>query len=74
MKARLAGLFRPLGQGDTPVAETIAVLEASGYDGWYVLEQDTDIGADDAGARHRADRERTREPRLPPLAHPGRVT
>jgi len=43
----LAGLFRPLGQGDTPVAETIAVLEASGYGGWYVLEQDTDIGSDE---------------------------
>ena len=42
----LAGLFQPLGQGDTPVAETIAVLEASGYDGWYVLEQDTDIGTE----------------------------
>lgn len=45
-EATLAGLFQPLGQGDTPVAETIAVLEASGYDGWYVLEQDTDIGAE----------------------------
>ena len=42
----LAGLFQPLGQGDTPVAETIEVLEASGYDGWYVLEQDTDIGTE----------------------------
>ena len=43
----LAGLFQPLGQGDTPVADTIAVLEATGYGGWYVLEQDTDIGADE---------------------------
>lgn len=42
----LAGLFRSLGRGDTPVADTIATLEASDYRGWYVLEQDTDIGAE----------------------------
>jgi len=35
-----AGLFRPLGEGDAPVAETIRTLEGGGYDGWYVLEQD----------------------------------
>jgi inosose dehydratase len=33
-------LFRPLGTGDAPVAETVAALEAEGYSGWYVLEQD----------------------------------
>lgn len=38
------GLFLPLGSGDAKVAETIGVLEAGGYDGWYVLEQDTDLG------------------------------
>jgi inosose dehydratase len=36
-----AGLFRPLGDGDAPVGETVRVLEESGYAGWYVLEQDT---------------------------------
>jgi inosose dehydratase len=35
-----AGMYRPLGAGDSRVAEIIAVLEAGGYDGWYVLEQD----------------------------------
>jgi inosose dehydratase len=35
-----AGLFQALGAGDAPVAETIAALEAAGYEGWYVLEQD----------------------------------
>jgi inosose dehydratase len=39
------GLFCPLGDGDAPVAETIERLERDGYNGWYVLEQDTDLGA-----------------------------
>ena len=35
-------LFRsPLGDGDVPIAEVVQVLEASGYQGWYVIEQDT---------------------------------
>jgi len=38
------GLFRPLGRGGAPIAETIATLEAGGYSGWYVLEQDEDLG------------------------------
>jgi inosose dehydratase len=41
VEAVQAGLFRPLGAGDAPVAETVAALEAAGYGGWYVLEQDT---------------------------------
>jgi inosose dehydratase len=32
-----AGLYRPLGTGDID----IAAIEGAGYDGWYVLEQDT---------------------------------
>jgi inosose dehydratase len=35
------GLYRPLGQGDVDVAAVVGALEASGYQGWYVLEQDT---------------------------------
>lgn len=35
-----AGLFQPLGQGTVDVAAMIAALEARGYEGWYVLEQD----------------------------------
>lgn len=34
------GLFRPLGDGDAPIADTIRALEAGGYQGWYVVEQD----------------------------------
>jgi inosose dehydratase len=40
-----AGLFCPLGDGDAPILETVKALEAAGYGGWYVLEQDTDLGA-----------------------------
>ena len=35
-----AGLFQPLGAGSAPVADTVRNLEDTGYDGWYVLEQD----------------------------------
>ena len=35
------GLFTPLGSGDVPIAEVVEVLEAQGYRGWYVIEQDT---------------------------------
>lgn len=40
-----AGVFCPLGEGDVPIAETVEVLESAGYAGWYVLEQDADLGA-----------------------------
>jgi inosose dehydratase len=43
LEATEAGLFQPLGQGDVDVAEAIRLLEADGYGGWYVLEQDTSI-------------------------------
>ncbi|MEP7192494.1 MAG: sugar phosphate isomerase/epimerase [Actinomycetota bacterium] len=35
------GMYRPLGQGDVDIASIVASLEGAGYDGWYVLEQDT---------------------------------
>lgn len=35
------GLYRPLGRGDAGIAEVVAALDAVGYAGWYVLEQDT---------------------------------
>ncbi len=40
-----AGLFRPLGDGDAPIAATVGALEGSGYTGWYVLEQDTSVAS-----------------------------
>jgi inosose dehydratase len=35
-----AGLYAPLGQGDLDIAAIVRALEAIGYQGWYVLEQD----------------------------------
>lgn len=35
------GMFTPLGSGDVDIAGVIRRLEAGGYRGWYVLEQDT---------------------------------
>ncbi|HKX76048.1 MAG TPA: sugar phosphate isomerase/epimerase [Acidimicrobiia bacterium] len=34
------GMYRPLGEGDVDVAAIVSTLEQSGYQGWYVLEQD----------------------------------
>jgi inosose dehydratase len=34
-------MYRVLGQGDVDVAAIVGSLEGAGYDGWYVLEQDT---------------------------------
>jgi inosose dehydratase len=35
------GMYRPLGSGDVDVPAIVGSLAARGYDGWYVLEQDT---------------------------------
>ncbi|TCC54932.1 inosose dehydratase [Kribbella pittospori] len=35
------GMYRPLGAGDIDLTAIVGTLEKSGYDGWYVLEQDT---------------------------------
>jgi len=43
MQAVQAGLFPPLGQGDLAIAELVSALEAAGYAGWYVIEQDCAI-------------------------------
>ncbi len=37
------GMFCPMGDGDVPVAAAVTELERTGYDGWYVLEQDAAI-------------------------------
>lgn len=39
------GMYRPLGEGDARVAEIVETLEAAGYAGWYVLEQDRILAA-----------------------------
>ncbi|HEX3650402.1 MAG TPA: sugar phosphate isomerase/epimerase [Pseudonocardiaceae bacterium] len=40
------GMYRPLGAGDAGIAAIIGSLEAAGYTGWYVLEQDTVLAAE----------------------------
>jgi inosose dehydratase len=54
------GLFCALGEGDVALEAFCAELEAMGYDGWVVVEQDRVL--DDAGAfaRARAEQERNR--------------
>jgi inosose dehydratase len=39
------GLYTPLGDGDLAIAAIVAALEAVGYQGWYVLEQDCALDA-----------------------------
>lgn len=43
------GMYRPLGRGDVDIAAIVGSLEGSGYDGWYVLEQDTILSEEPAG-------------------------
>ena len=46
VEATRQGLFAALGDGEAPIAETVRALEHGGYEGWYVLEQDTTLGDD----------------------------
>lgn len=48
-------LYVPLGRGDVDLAAIVGSLEAAGYSGWYVLEQDTILGAEPADAGPAAD-------------------
>ena len=50
-----AGLYRPLGQGDVDVPAIVEHLVASGYTGWYVLEQDTVMTDEPVGEGPAAD-------------------
>ena len=43
MAATQAGIFTPLGHGDVDIAGVVQALEGAGYQGWYVIEQDTAI-------------------------------
>jgi len=44
-RALKAYIFPPLGEGIARVPEVVADLLARGYDGWFVLEQDTNRGS-----------------------------
>ncbi|HWD45888.1 MAG TPA: TIM barrel protein [Actinomycetota bacterium] len=43
------GMYRPLGQGDVDVPAIVGSLQGRGYDGWYVLEQDTILTGEPRG-------------------------
>ena len=47
MEGVQAGMFCPMGRGDVPIDEIVTSLERSGYDGWYVLEQDVALTEDE---------------------------
>jgi inosose dehydratase len=38
------GMYVPLGQGDVDIEAVVRFVHQAGYDGWYVLEQDTALG------------------------------
>ncbi|MEV4709054.1 TIM barrel protein [Actinoplanes sp. NPDC049316] len=40
-EAVAAGMYRPIGDGDVDFPRVAAALRRHGYDGWWVLEQDT---------------------------------
>lgn len=46
MEGVQAGLFPSLGQGDLALADVVVTLERAGYQGQYVIEQDTAITGD----------------------------
>lgn len=43
MQGVQAGMFCNLGAGDAPIAEVVESVDALGFDGWYVIEQDAAI-------------------------------
>lgn len=43
-----AGMYRPLGKGDVDVPAIVRGLAVSGYQGWFVLEQDKVLDGPDA--------------------------
>jgi inosose dehydratase len=45
VRAVRQGLYTPLGDGELDIAAVVAALEAVGYQGWYVLEQDCALDA-----------------------------
>jgi inosose dehydratase len=47
-QAVIDGLFTPLGAGGCDIEGVIRTLEAEGFRGWYVLEQDVSLAAEPA--------------------------
>lgn len=49
------GMYRPLGEGDVDLDGVLSPLDARGYDGWHVLEQDTILHGPPTGVGPAAD-------------------
>jgi inosose dehydratase len=47
-QAVIDGMFKALGEGGVDIAGIVLDLESSGFQGWYVLEQDVSLEADPA--------------------------
>ncbi len=45
------GMYQALGRGDARIDVIVAALADAGYDGWYVLEQDTVVESEEDAAR-----------------------
>ncbi|MDR9451766.1 MAG: TIM barrel protein [Acidimicrobiia bacterium] len=50
-QAVIDGIFKPLGKGAVDIAGFVSELERSGYQGWYVLEQDLVLDAEPADGK-----------------------
>lgn len=53
------GLFRSLGDGDARISDVLTELRSTGYDGWYVLEQDIALADANADPRPLVERSLT---------------
>ena len=40
------GMYTPLGDGDVDIAGIVTTLRTNGFDGWFVMEQDTVLAAE----------------------------
>ncbi|WP_238654263.1 TIM barrel protein [Rothia uropygialis] len=49
------GMYQALGKGDAKIAEIVKGLQDTGYQGWYVLEQDTVLDTEDDAAKAHED-------------------
>ena len=56
-----AGMYVPLGDGDVNLPAIVTALDAVGYDGWWVLEQDTILPGEPEGEGPVADVRRSLE-------------
>jgi inosose dehydratase len=43
------GMYTPLGSGDVDIAGIVTALRSDGFDGWFVMEQDTILDGEPAG-------------------------